>query len=251
MSEKTSYQPGEFCWSELSTSDATAATRFYTSFLGWKANEIPMGPDQPPYVMLLAGDRDAAALYQSKDAHPHWNVYIAVANVDETAKKAKSLGAKILQEPFDVMDLGRMATIQDPQGAAFCVWQAAKSIGARVQNEHGAMCWNELYTNDIEGARKFYSDLFGWKLKVSPEYTEVHAGSAGVGGMMQIRPDMQGIPPNWMPYFMVDDCDAAVNTAKKGGGAAHHGPMDIEGIGRFAVMGDPQGAGFALITLKR
>ena len=251
MSEKKSYQPGEFCWAELATSDAKAAETFYTSLLGWKANPVPMGEGGAPYVMMKIGEKDAAALYQEKEGHPHWNVYVSVKSADDAAKKVTALGGKIIQGPFDVYDLGRMAVVADPQGAVLCLWQAGKTIGATVQNEHGAMCWNELYTTDIEAARKFYTELFGWKLKVSPDYTEAHVGEVATGGMMQIRPDMQGMPPNWMPYFMVNDTDAAVNTAKANGGAAHHGPMDIPNVGRFAVMGDPQHASFALITLKQ
>ena len=55
---------------------------------------------------------------------PHWNSYVTVANVDEAAKKAQSLGGKVLAPPFDVMDAGRMAVLQDPTGAVFQVWQA-------------------------------------------------------------------------------------------------------------------------------
>ena len=69
---------------------------------------------------------------------PHWMNYVAVENADQAAKKAQELGATLLIEPFDVMDLGRMAAIQDPTGAVFCVWQAMKMPGAGVLNETGA-----------------------------------------------------------------------------------------------------------------
>ena len=250
MTEKTSYQPGEFCWAELATSDGNAAKRFYTALFKWTPDEGPMGPDQPPYVMLKIGGRDAAALYENKETPPHWNSYVSVTNVDETAKKAKASGATIVAEPFDVMTVGRMAVIQDPQGAMLCLWQPKEHIGARVTNEPGAMCWNELYTPDIAGSRKFYSDLFGWKLKVSDEYTEIHVGERGTGGMMQIREEMKGMPPHWMPYFLVEDCDATANATKAGGGQVHMGPWDIPNVGRIAILGDPQGASFAVIKVS-
>ena len=148
--------------------------------------------------------------------------------------------------PFDVMDAGRMAFIADPQGAVFAVWQPKRRIGARIINEPNAMCWNELMTSDVKGARKFYSGLFGWKLKVSPEYTEVQAGDRGVGGMMQ----MHGVPPNWMPYFAVADADATTKKVKSAGGKIHKPPTDIPNVGRFSVVADPQGASFATIQPK-
>ncbi len=105
-------------------------------------------------------------------------------------------------------------------------------------------------TGDIEGARKFYGSLFNnWTLKVSPEYTEVHLGGRGIGGLMQIAPEMEGMPPHWQPYFAVEDCDAALRKAQSLGVKDYFGPHDIPEIGRFAILNDPQGAVFAIISL--
>ena len=99
---------------------------------------------------------------QQMGVPPHWNAYVTVANVDEAAKKAESLGAKVLAPPFDVMDYGRMAVLQDPTGAVFQVWQAKTHIGAQILNEPGALCWTELSTRDTKAAEAFYTKLFGW-----------------------------------------------------------------------------------------
>jgi predicted enzyme related to lactoylglutathione lyase len=109
-------------------------------------------------------------------------MYVAVASADQAAKKAKALGGNVLMEPFDVMDVGRMAIIQDQQGAAFCVWEAKKHIGAEVANEPGALCWAELDTTTWKSAEKFYTGLFGWGVKRGGEaanetpYTEWQHG---------------------------------------------------------------------------
>ena len=247
MTEKKSYSPGEFCWTELATSDWKAAKNFYGSVFGWTADERPMGPNDPPYVMLKIGDKHIAALYENKKAQPGWLGYIAVASANEAAKKAKSLGAKLLSEPFDVMDVGRMANVQDPQGSKFALWEAKRHKGADVFGDPNSMCWNELYTTDVEGARKFYTGLFNWKLKGSPEYTEVHIGNQPIGGMMQLTKEMQGMPKAWIPYFAVTDCDATAKKVKSLKGKVHVGPKDIPNAGRFAIIGDPQGAIFAVI----
>ena len=252
MTEKKSYEPGEFCWTELATSDWKAAKQFYGSLFGWTANEIPMG-DQPPYVMLQSGGKNVGALYENKKAQTAWLAYVAVVKADDAAKKAKSLGAKVLSEPFDVMDVGRMANIQDPQGAKFAIWEAKRHKGADIINEPNAMCWNELYTPDIEGARKFYSGLFNWQLKVSPEYTEVHMkqGDMGMGGMMQISEQMKGMQPGWIPYFAVTDADAVAKKTKSLKGNVYVEPQDIPKVGRFAMLADPQRASFAVIRLHQ
>jgi len=178
---------------------------------------------------------------------PHWNNYISVSSADAAAKKAKSLGAHVVAGPFAVFDAGRMAFVADPQGAIFALWEPKRHIGARIINEPNAMCWNELMTTDIDKARKFYTALFGGKLKVSPEYTEVEAGGRGVGGMMQIRPDMKGMPPNWIPYVAGTDADEFAKKAKAAKAQAGAPPTDIPNVGRFSVLADPQGARFAII----
>jgi predicted enzyme related to lactoylglutathione lyase len=143
-----------------------------------------------------------------------------------------------------------MATLQDPQGARFAIWQPKKHIGADIINEPGTMCWNELWTPDVEAARKFYSALFDWRVKPSPQYTELYMGDVAVGGMMQADPKMS-IPPNWMPYFAVADADGALKKAKSLGVKDFFGPHDVPNVGRFVIFNDPQGARFAVIKLTR
>lgn len=255
MPEVTSYEPGTFCWVELATTDPKKAKSFYSSLFAWEVKDIPMG-DQGTYHMFQKKGKDVGAMYQQtaeeKGVPPHWNNYVSVANADASAAKAKSLGGRVVAGPFDVMDAGRMAFISDPQGAMFAIWQKIKSIGATVVNEPGAFCWNELMTSDIEAARKFYSGLFGWKYKVSPEYTEIEAGGRSTAGMMPIRPEMKGMPSNWIPYFAVDDTDGTAKKVESGGGQVGVPPTDIPNAGgRFAVLADPQGARFAIIKLTQ
>jgi predicted enzyme related to lactoylglutathione lyase len=105
-------------------------------------------------------------------------------------------------------------------------------------------------TSDKEAAQTFYRSLFDWNLKISPEYSEIHVGERPAGGIMQIAPEMHGMPSHWQPYFLVDDCDAAVRKAQSLGTREHFGPMDIPNVGRFAVLHDPQGAAFAVIAMN-
>ncbi len=254
MPEVSSYKPGQFCWVELATTDAKAARAFYTGLFGWTVKEMPMG-DQGTYYIFQKGGRDAAAMYEQgpdergQGVPPHWNNYIAVENADAAAAKAKSLGGTVVAGPFDVMDAGRMATVMDPQHAVFAVWQAGRSIGATVVNEPGAVGWNELYTPEIENSRKFYASLFGWTYKISPEYTEAKMETRSFAGMMQLTPKMSGMPPSWMPYFVVAGTDDIVKKVQSGGGQVYVPAQDTPNVGRFAVVADAQGAAFAAITL--
>lgn len=151
-------------------------------------------------------------------------------------------------QPFDVFDFGRMAVLQDPEGAVFCVWQANKHFGVMVRDEDNTLCWNELASKDPEAALGFYGKLFGWEGKVAPEYVEVSSGGTPVGGIRRIG-EGEPTPPNWMPYFAVADCDGFVASAQSGGATPYVPPRDIPSVGRFSVLGDPQGAVFAVIRL--
>ena len=213
--------------------------------------------------MFTMRGKEVAAAYTMRPeerqhgAPPHWNLYVTVASVDESVKKAESLGAKVLAPPFDVMDVGRMAVLQDPTGAIFQVWEARKHIGARILNEERALVWSELTTRDTKRAESFYTALFGWTLKhAAPssvmEYTEFHNQGKPLGGMMAMPPNMPPhVPSYWMPYFQVSDVDASTNSAKGLGGKAMVGPQDIPNTGRFAILVDPQGAMFAIYTPAR
>jgi predicted enzyme related to lactoylglutathione lyase len=253
MVEITRAEPGRFCWPELVTIDPEAAKRFYTEVFGWTAEDTPGGPSMT-YTMLKLRGKEVGGLYARSERQrgmpPHWETYVAVASADEAAAKVRSLGGTVLLAPFDVMEAGRMAVLQDPTGAVLGVWQAKKSIGARLVDEPGTMCWCELATTEPKKAGAFYAGLFGWTLKPSGDgYTELVRAGVSIGGMMEIGPDGGEVPPHWLTYFSVADCDAITEAAQELGARARIPPKDIPNVGRFAVLIDPQGAQFAIVQL--
>lgn len=262
MPEVIAHVPGTFCWPELSTSDQRSAVSFYGELFGWGVNERPIGPGEV-YTMFTLRGLDVAAAYTMRPEErlqgvpPHWNSYVTVPNVDSTAQRAGELGGNILAAPFDVMDVGRMAVVQDPTGAVFCLWQAKQHIGARVLNEPGALVWTELTTHDPTIARDFYTQLFGWTTKSSEmderigTYTEFTApgAQAPTGGMMKMPPGLNA-PSYWMPYFQVADVDASTRRAEQLSARVMVKPADIPGGGRFSIATDPQGAFFGLFARK-
>jgi predicted enzyme related to lactoylglutathione lyase len=232
----TSYTPGDFCWPELATTDQEAAKRFYTSLFGWTATDSDMG-DGAAYTMLYKDGKDAAALYALREERsaagltPFWMSYVG--------------------------EHGRMAAVSDPTGASFGLWQPRKQIGARVMGEPGSFCWNELYTHDAARAKAFYAPLFGWRpddVKISTppyDYTAYMLGEIRVAGMMQIPSDWGQVPSHWLVYFAVEDCDAAEKKARSLGAQSVFPPSEFPGIGRLAILKDPQGAAFALFRAAR
>jgi len=250
-------KPGSFCWVELGTSDNEAAKNFYTQLFGWEADDHPMGPGMV-YTILKLDGKDVGGLYKltadmvGQGVPPNWMSYVATKNADETTEKAKAAGATIMNGPFDVATLGRMSVIQDPTGAVFSIWQSMDNKGSTAWGVPNAPVWNELGTNDTQKAGEFYSNVFGWTRQAFPgpgpmEYTVFNNDDKGVGGMYQIMPEMGPIPPHWLVYFAVEDADAAVQKASGLGANVIKPAEDIPGVGRFAILKDPQGAAFALL----
>jgi predicted enzyme related to lactoylglutathione lyase len=248
MPDRTEYAPGIPNWVDLQTSDQSAAKRFYTELFGWSYEDAPMG-DDAVYSMAQLNGKQAAAiapLPPQQGIPPHWNTYVATADVDATTARATDAGGTLLMPAMDVMDAGRMSVVADPTGAPIALWQAKNNIGASVVNEPGAFTWNELQTPDPEAAAAFFAKLIGWKSEYDEglDYTVFSVGDSPVAGAM--KPPMPGVPPNWLVYFEVADTDDTVAKAQAGGGSVLAEPMDIP-PGRFAVLADPQGAVFGVI----
>jgi len=260
MTTVEKHAPGSFCWVELSTSDGDGAKKFYTDLFGWAHQDDEVGGGMV-YTMLQRDEKNVGALFQmgpdmqSLGIPPHWLTYVTVESVDDSVAKTKALGGTVVREPMDVLEIGRMAVIQDPEGATIAFWQPKMHHGFQVCGEDNTHCWSELWTNDTEACKTFYSELFGWTFKEPDKsatpYTELLNAGTPIGGMMKITPEMGGTPPSWLNYFSVEDCDAIVKHASDMGARSLVPAMDIPEVGRFSVMMDPQGAVFAVIHLTR
>ena len=145
------------------------------------------------------------------------------------------------------MDVGRMAVLQDPQGAVSAVWQAGRQTGAELVNDPGSLTMNQLNVADVDGAKSFYSDLFGWRFEVAsedPPYWSIYNGDVLNGGLMPLPPGA-GAPPHWLAYFTTADLDGAAARIQDLGGTILVPQTEVP-AGRFVVASDPQGAVFAL-----
>jgi uncharacterized protein len=252
VGERTSYEPGTFCWVGLATSKPDAGRDFYTSLFGWQADVRTAG-EAGTFTLLSQDGRDVALLYRQQPparaagARPHWTSYVSVEDADATAARAGELGgAAVFRAPFDVLDAGRVAAIQDPTGATVSLWQPRSRIGATLVNEVGALCWNELATTEVGRAKAFYGELFGWEYETDDRgyVSIVNAGRLN-GGIREQGGQERRAPPAWLPYFGVADPDAAAVRAEELGGRRLL-PIAETHIGRFTVIADPQGAAFAV-----
>ena len=273
MPERDGYIPGVPCWIDTSQPDPEAAVGFYTDLFGWEFEDV-MPPDSPgKYFVARLGGGDVAAVGSVPESAPQaamWNTYIWVDSADEAAAKVKGAGGRAVMEPFDVMGAGRMAVFTDPEGAAFCVWQAREHKGARIVNEAGSLNFNGLNTRDAKGAKSFYGSVFGWETlslgggaemwtlpgygdyleRDNPELRKQMAEAGALEGFEDvvatinpIADDQPDVPAHWSVTFAVDDADATAERAAELGGQVVAPPFDAPWV-RMTVINDPQGATF-------
>jgi predicted enzyme related to lactoylglutathione lyase len=238
---------------ELGTPDIETTAAFYGDLLGWEVPELPNSAELSGYRRAKKDGTDVAGVMPlvQEGQPPAWTSYVSVEDADATAAAVKEAGGNVIAEPMDVMDLGKMAVFADPTGAVFGVWQPGSFPGAGRVNEPGALAWNELGTRDPDAAKAFYPAVFGWGFRDNDMgdmvYTEWLNGEHSVGGMVDVSGRMPDeIPAHWLVYFAVENTDAALEIVKSSGGGVSFGPIDIP-AGRFAMVTDPQGAGFAVI----
>jgi uncharacterized protein len=266
------YIPGVPCWVDATQPDPEAAVAFYGELFGWEFEDV-MPPDAPAryHVGRLPGG-DVAAIAAPPEGAPEtagWNTYVWVEDADDSAAKVRAAGGRVLREPDDIGDFGRLAVFADPAGAAFRVWQPNAHRGAAVVNEHGAVNFNDLHTRDLEGARTFYGAVFGWDVLelgaaamwTLPGYGDfLEQRTPGmrenmkamgaperfedvVASLQAIPDDQPDVAPHWGVTFAVDHADAVAEQADELGGRVVVPPFDAPWV-RMTIIADPQGATF-------
>lgn len=273
MPERDGYIPGVPCWIDTSQPDPEAAVGFYSGLFGWQFEDVMPPESEGRYFIGRIRGGDAAAVGSIPEGAPPvavWNTYVWVESADQTASKVLDAGGTALMDPFDVMDAGRMAVFADPEGAAFCAWQAKEHKGARIVNEAGSLNFNGLNTRDVEGARSFYGSVFGWQtltlaggaeMWTLPGYGDhLEQGNPGfrkqmaevgaptgfedvVASINPIPGDQPDVAAHWNVTFAVDDADATAAKATELGGQVIVPPFDAPWV-RMSVIADPQGATF-------
>ncbi|MDP1795239.1 MAG: VOC family protein [Acidimicrobiales bacterium] len=200
----------------------------------------------------IGGDDVAGIGPQQAPGPPYWTTYITVDRADDYSAKVEAAGGTTVVPAFDVLTAGRMAVFADPNGAFFSVWEPKDSIGSYRVNEVGTLCWNELNTRNLDTAKKFYGEVFGWGWEGTDDYAQFTVGGKTAGGAMPMPAAVPAeVPEHWLVYFSVADINAAAAKIKELGGTTMMDPFPATGVGTMVVAMDPQGAVFAVIQLDQ
>jgi uncharacterized protein len=262
MSNQDRYIPGVPCWIDTTQPDPEAAVGFYGELFGWQFEDVmPPGSPAKYFIARLDGGDVAAVSSTPEYGKTAWNTYIWVADADETAAKVRAAGGSVVSEPMDIGESGRLAVCADPAGATFSLWQPNRHRGATVVNTPGSVNFNDLYTNDAQGARSFYGAVFGWELLEGgmwalPAYGDfleernpgTRARVAEFGGPPRFEEVVATLlridgPARWGVTFAVEDADETASRAAELGGKVLIPPVDAPWV-RTTVIADPAGAVF-------
>jgi uncharacterized protein len=246
------HSPGDPNWIELFTTDTDGARDFYGDLFGWTAQDS--GPEYGGYIIF---ERDGApiagCMKNDGNAGPSaWTVYLASDDAAKTAELAKEHGGQVVFDPMQVGQMGYMSLVIDPAGAAVGIWQPLEHQGISARGEVGAPSWFETLSKDYDKAVPFYRDVFGWDVHTmgdSPEfrYTTHGLDDDAKAGVMDASGFLGEQPSRWQFYVTVADTDATVAQAEAKGATVVQ-PAENTPYGRIALLNDPEGVQFAVMS---
>ena len=255
------YAQGTPCWVCLGTPDTDAGKFFYAELFGGEYDDAEMFPGMPdgPVVFNAKKGDDFVGVIAPQlgegEESAAWMFNFAVDDVDSSVKRVAELGGSMIADPMDIGDQGRVAVAADPNGVEAILWQGKNHIGAGVVDADASFSWVQLLTRNMEASTGFYVDLFHIGRSSGPApgggvNDVLMVGSEPVAGIKGMPEDIAVLetPNHWIIYFRVDDIDAAVDRAIANGANTIASPTQLAHIGRIAVVSDPQGAVFGLVT---
>jgi uncharacterized protein len=244
-----------FVWHDLNAQDIEAEKKFYGELFGWTFEKS----DDGRYEHIKAGHEMIGGIHHLEAASkskPHWLGYVAVDDMQQTAKEIESHQGKLHRPPKE-LNVGTFAVAQDPTGGYFAPW---KTLNPEDEMERQGdappmtFIWDELVSTNPDKALKFYADVFGWEPQpFGPDYavlrrpgtTSSKGQPKGAGGVLKATEDHR--ETYWMPYISVEDPDAIVEKARQLGATIETPPTDLPQVGRYSVITDPQGAHIAVM----
>ena len=243
---------GAFSWNELLTTDEAAAAKFYGAVFGWKPEDFPHAGTK--YTLFQNGGQTVGGMMKrpNEQCPPNWMGYVTVANADETARKISEAGGKLLLEPFDVPTVGRIAVLQDPQGAALGIFQPLKNAAPCAKNR---IVWCDIPVSNLDRAVRFYSAVLGAPVSKHEEHGMTFAllphKENEVGGCLVPDGGMtEGMKPSANGPMVYVSCqgrlDEAIAAVVPNGGKVLKPKHPIGPYGFRAIVLDSEGNRIAL-----
>jgi predicted enzyme related to lactoylglutathione lyase len=252
------YATGSFCWAELAANDVGREKSFYAALFGWRFEDSPH-PIVSTYTAASNQSGTVAGFYQltseqrSRGIQPQWLSYVAVADADDRVRQAASLGARVRMAPRDSRDLLRLAVVVDPGGAPIGVWQPRRLYGATfAAGTLGTWVWHESAAEDPSHVADFYDRWLGWNIdRTSSDAYLISRAEEPARAVIRRATEGEFPRSRWIIDFAVSDCDTAVERAVSLGAVVMQPAVNVPHLGRRAILADPDGAPFGVVSTAR
>ncbi|MFT4008962.1 MAG: VOC family protein [Nocardioidaceae bacterium] len=251
------FRSGEPVWIELATTHPEAAERFYSELLGWTVRQERLA--QGTYRMCSMDGRDVAGISDADTLHhgsSHgWITYFAVDDAIAASELAVELGGQVLMPPRYLPSAGTGATIIDPYGAVFGLYQGEARIGVELLNVASSLCWNELDTGEPEQSIAYYRALFGFEAEnldssTNRPYAVLSLQDEPVAGVLALDSEWPNpMPSRWITYLGVSSLNEALDKVVALGGTPTVGPFDSP-HGPLHLVRDSGGNPLCLVQLE-
>lgn len=241
------HQVGKFVWFDLLTEDVQSAQKFYKELFGWRFKG-----KSSDYSVIYSGDKPIGGIVGLENKDPKeqesiWLASLSVEDVDRAVSATKARFGKVLDAPIDVKGRGRMAVIQDPEGAELVLIRADGGDPVAAAVNSSEWLWVDLFTRDAKAAGEFYGALVGY-VSQTMETDEDHSynllkkNNQAFAGVVELP--WEDVEPNWLPYVKVDDLEGTISQAEKLGGVL------ILRLKNVAIIADPVGSVFGIQMVK-
>ncbi|MFW2404559.1 MAG: VOC family protein [Gammaproteobacteria bacterium] len=251
--------PGKIIWHDLLTDKPAESQRFYEELFGWEFERI--GPNfgaiaSANYTLirhngrLIGGMIDEARLNTTEEIS-QWIALMSTADIDAAVAKLTQAGGKVFTPPTDLADRGRIAVVNDPQGAVFALLETRDGDPADAEPAINDFLWNEVWSDDVDAATAFYSELAGLDSvdkAVSGDSAYRYLADDDTPRFGIMRKPVEGLTPLWATYIRVADPAAIVARVEELGGRVLLDANDRPAGGKVALIEGPSGAGIALQT---
>jgi predicted enzyme related to lactoylglutathione lyase len=255
--------PGKIIWHDLLTNDPVASQRFYGELFGWEFEGVGLESGlsgNSTYTLirhnghLIGGMIDTKALNGRTDIS-QWVVLMSVKDIEAATARFEAGGGTVLTPPQDLQRRGRIAVVQDEEGALLALLQTKDGDPADREPEYGDFLWNELWTTDVEKATGFYEGLGGFETadwdtdndaEAPANYRLLKSGDVPRAGI--IKKPLEDLGPVWVSYLRVrSPAEITARVADLGGRVIVEAqPRNLGG--EVAFVAGPSGAGIALQT---
>ncbi|MFP6762186.1 MAG: VOC family protein [Planctomycetaceae bacterium] len=245
--------PGRFVWHDLMTTNAARSIAFYGQlFPEWAIEGVDTGGSGDYRMVQIQGVNAGGIVSIPDDAGipSHWVGYVSVADCDAIVDRVQAAGGELVIPPHTAPGVGRFAVVADPVGAMVKPFQVDSKTPLPDGTSSGHFAWDVLLSNNVPVTQRFYQSVFGWSVIERPvegpgTYTLFRVDERDTAGCIPLPAASEGNPA-WLTCLYAEDIDDRTAKAESLGAQVIGPPQDLAGVGRLAVLSDPDAALFAL-----